>query len=619
MKVAIADIESDGLLLDATTIHCIAIKLVEIDNENNITDTGETRVYASSPLHGVRGTIQDGIEILKEADKVVFHNGIKFDISCIKKIEGVNLWDYCEVDDTLIMSQLAYPNILIIDSNNRKLPPKLKGSHSLKAWGHRLGNYKDVYEDWSKLTEEMIDYCRQDVEVLYSLYCKLLTKNIPKEALWLEYNFARIIQRQEQYGVYFDVKKAEKLHVELLREKDEATKHLHKVFTPLLLPKGKVKKDYKKPYPFKANGVIVVGDHQPIELVAFNPSSRNHIAIWFKRWYNWESPIKTDKGNDKIDESVLKGLEYPEAQVLVHYFNVDKLLGQLAEGNQAWLKNVDNDGRIHGQVNTLGAVSRRCTHSNPNLGQVPSVRAFMGKECRSLFTVPKGKKLVGCDADALELRTLSHYMARYDKGRYAQIVDKGKKEDKTDIHSMNQKAAGLPTRDDAKTFIYALMYGAGEAKLGSIVGGGFAEGKKMKDKFFQKIPALQKLTDTVVGAVRARGFLKALDGNKYFIRSEHSALNTLLQGAGALVMKYWLIFADRNLEKIYTNSSTTNSPQYEWVLNVHDEGQIECDEDIANNVAKILEDTFKEVEEYLDFRIPLKGSADVGDTWAETH
>ena len=452
MKVAIADIESDNLLLDATTIHCIAIKLLEIDDDNNITDTGETRVYASSPLHGVRGTIQEGLGILKEADKVVFHNGIKFDIPCIKKITGTNLWDYCEIDDTLIMSQLAYPNLLIIDSNNRKLPPKLKGSHSLKAWGYRLGNYKDAYEDWSKLTEEMVDYCRQDVEVLYSLYCKLLTRNIPKEALWLEYNFARIIQRQEQYGVYFDVKRAEKLHVELLTEKDKATEQLHEVFTPLLLPKGKVKNDYKKPYPFKAQGVLVVGDNQPIELVTFNPSSRNHIAIWFKRWYNWESPVRTDKGNDKIDESVLKGLEYPEAQVLAHYFNVNKLLGQLAEGNQAWLKNVRND-RIHGQVNTLGAVTRRATHSNPNLGQVPSAKAFMGKECRQLFTVPEGKKMMGIDAEGLELRMLAHYMYRYDKGRYAQIVDKGKKEDKTDIHSMNQKAAGLPTRDDAKTFI----------------------------------------------------------------------------------------------------------------------------------------------------------------------
>lgn len=163
------------------------------------------------------------------------------------------------------------------------------------------------------------------------------------------------------------------------------------------------------------------------------------------------------------------------------------------------------------------------------------------------------------------------------------------------------------------------MYGAGEAKLGSIIGGGFVEGKKMKQKFFQKIPALQKLTDAVVGSVRARGFLKALDGNKYFIRSEHSALNTLLQGAGALVMKYWLIFADRNLEKLYTNSSTAVNPQYEWVLNVHDEGQLECDEEIAQDVAKILEDAFREVEEHLGFRIPLKGSADVGDTWAETH
>lgn len=610
--IAIADIETDNLLLDATTIHCIAIKLIK---EN---DEGTTRVYTSRYIMGSSGSIQEGITILKEADKVVFHNGIKFDIPCINKLTNENLWNYCKVDDTLLMSQLAYPNMLIIDSNNSKLSPRSKGSHSLKAWGYRLGELKGTYgeqEDaWDILTEEMVTYCKQDVDVTYKLYKRLLTKKLPEEALWLEYNFARIIQRQEQYGCYFDIKKAERLHVELITDKEIATKKLHEVFTPLLLSKGKIKDNYKKPYPFKAMGVTIVGDHQPIELTSFNPSSRQHIAMWFKKWYNWESPIKTDKGNDKIDESVLKDLEFPEAKVLSHYFNVNKLLGQLAEGPQAWLKQVRDDNRIHGGVNTLGAVSRRCTHSKPNMAQIPSNRAYKGHECRSLFTVPTNKKIVGCDADGLELRTLSHFMARYDGGRYAKIVNEGKKEDKTDIHSMNQKAAGLPTRDAGKTFIYALMYGAGEAKLGTIVGGGFIEGKRMKTKFLNKIPALQKLTETVIATVKAKGYLNALDGNKYFIRSEHSALNTLLQGAGALVMKYYLVFLDRRLEGVYSHPK-----KYEFILNVHDEVQIEVDEDISKEVAIICEDVFTEVTEYLKFRIPLKGTADIGDTWADTH
>jgi DNA polymerase I-like protein with 3'-5' exonuclease and polymerase domains len=800
--IAIADIESDNLLLDATTIHCIGVKI----------DEEETICFTSRPIKGSSGSINECLNLLKKCDKVVFHNGIKFDIPCITKLTEVNLWDYCKIDDTLIMSQLAYPNMLMIDSNNRKLDGRLKGSHSLKSWGIRLGNYKDHYEDWSKLTEEMVNYCKQDVEVTYSLYKKLLTKNIPDEALWLEYNFARIIARQEQYGVYFDVKKAQTLHIELMKDKEKATTELHKVFTPLFLPKGKLKtqKDYVKKFPFKAQGKTIIGSHQPIIYTEFNPSSRQHIAIWFKRWYDWESPKETDKGNPIINDAILKDMDYPEASILAHYFEVNKLLGQLAEGDNAWLKMVRDDNRIHGQVNTLGAVSRRCTHcvplttkaltmdgwkgyeelsvgeyvlgynlktekqewtkvidkhyftnadvgiignkgnqlrctadhkwvvmkrnrskmgygnprlvkasdikhhdailmnadyddylsnhvnipvalylfsnkrcsrtcktplkgdnqrfgynvtqtnkpfiraktgvfewrytntedvwcpttelgtwvmkqedgiititgnSNPNMAQVPSSRAFRGGECRALFTVPKGKKLVGCDADGLELRTLSHYMARYDKGRYAKTVDEGNKDNGTDIHTVNQKSAGLPTRDDAKTFIYALMYGAGEAKLGTIVGGGFAEGKKMKDKFFNKIPALKKLTDTVVGAVRAKGYLLALDGNKYFIRSEHSALNTLLQGCGAVVMKYYLILLDENLQKKYK----CGDEDYEFVLNVHDEVQIECREDIAKDIAKICVDTFDDVTKRLNFRIPLRGSADIGYNWEDTH
>ena len=611
MTIAIADIESNNLLLDATTIHCIAIKLIKDD------DAEQTRVYTSRPVYGSDGDFTQALEILKTVDKVVFHNGIKFDIPCINKLLGVNLWDFTSVDDTLLMSQLAYPNLLIIDSNNSKLPPKLRGSHSLKAWGYRLGELKGIFgdggmEEWATLTSDMVEYNRQDVEVTYKLYKRLLAKNIPEEALWLEYNFARIIQRQEQFGVLFDIKKAEQLHVKLIHEKEVATKTLHEVFTPLLLPDGKPMTPAK---PYRRLGVSYEGTHQKIKLTQFNPSSRSHIAVWFKRWYNWKSPIKTENGNDKIDEGVLLSLDFPEAKVLAHYFNVNKLLGQLADGQQAWMKQVRSDtGRIHGSVNTIGAVSRRCTHSNPNMAQVPSSRAYMGHECRELFCVPAGKKMVGCDADALELRTLSHYMARYDGGSYGRTVDSGDKSNGTDIHTVNQKAAGLPTRDDAKTFIYALCYGAGAEKLGSIIGGDAKDGNKIKARFYKRIPALKELTEGVVDAVKKNGYIKALDGNPYFIRSEHSALNTLLQGAGALVMKYWLIFVDRNLSAKYKTGV-----QYEFILNVHDEAQVECDEEIAEDVAKVMSDTFAEVTDYLKFRVPIRGSAAIGYNWSETH
>lgn len=610
----IVDIEADNLILDVTTIYCIACKV----------DNNPTKVYTIRPIAGSDGPITEALSILSKADRIIGHNIIKYDLPAIKKVLGRDFFHPDKVFDTLLASQLVLPNIIEQDLNNSNLTGRYKGSHSLKAWGIRLGLHKGDFEDWSKLSAEMVEYNRQDVEVTTLLYNKLKDK-VNSRTLNLENTFCNIIARQERYGVMFDINKAQQLHIELLKEKDIMDKKLSYTFTPLYLPDGNVKTqaDYKKPFPTKTTLGMIYGDFQRIELVEFNPASRHHIVYWFKRWYGWEPTKLTDKGNPIVDEAVLDTLEYPEAKILSHYFNVNKLLGQLAEGDNAWMKQIrkDKNGlyRIHGNVNTIGAVTRRCTHTKPNMAQVPSPRAFKGKECRELFTVPKGKKLVGCDADGLELRTLSHYMARYDSGAYAKAVDEGKKENGTDIHTLNMKAAGLPDRDTAKTFIYAFLYGAGDAKIGTIVNGSDKEGKALKNKFFKQIPAIKQLITAVGEAVKKNGFVNSLDSHPYFIRSSHSALNTLLQGAGAIVMKYYLVLLDRNLEKVYTNSSTTTIPEYEFLLNIHDEVQIECNEDIAGDVASIAEATFNEVTELLNFRIPLRGSAAIGSNWYDTH
>ena len=610
----IFDIETNGLYEEASVIHCISIK----------TDDQPTEVYASKPLAGVAGTIQEGLDILSKADLLVGHNIVNYDIPVIIKLYPE--WVYNGVLDTLILSRLVYPNISLTDANRKTIPPKLKGSHSLKAWGYRLRVLKGEYaEQWGELNTEMIEYCRQDANVTALLYDKLIKANTPPEAIWLEQEFARIIGRQERYGVWFDLDKAQKLHVELLSEVERAEQELFSVFKPL---KQWTLKDYPlKPYKQDGSKSQVLlnqellgcqrnkkGEWGYYKETYFNPSSRDHIALWLKTVYNWKPTEFTETGKPVINESVLEKLDFPEGKILAHYFNVTKLIGQLAEGKNAWLKSVGKDQRIHGRVNTLGAVSRRCTHSNPNMAQVPSTRAYKGHEARELFGVPKGKKLVGCDADGLELRTLSHFMARFDGGVYAKAVDEGKKEDGTDIHTLNQKSAGLPTRDAAKTFIYAFLYGAGDGKIGEIVKGSAEDGKKLKEKFYRKLPAIKRLVELVAEVYKTTKTLKALDGNPYHIRSAHSALNTLLQGAGALVMKYYLIFLDRNLKAKYEAGK-----QYEFVLNVHDEVQIECNEEIAEDVARTAEDTFADVTAYLKFRIPLRGTASIGNTWADTH
>lgn len=621
MVIAIFDIETNGLYQELDTVHCISIK---VDDE-------ATKVYTSRDLGNTAGTIEEGLELLLKADVLVGHNIINFDIPAIQKVYP-DWQPKADLHDTLLMSRLAYPNIMLTDANRKTIPPKLKGSHSLKAWGYRLRKYKEEYEEqWEYLSIDMIEYCRQDSEVTYAVYNKLLTRNIPDEAIWLENEYAKVISRQEKYGVYFNIEAAQKLHVGLLEEVDRAEEELLKVFAPLQTwtpknyPKIAIKKNGDKSQVLLNQELIGCHFNEDMEWgyfkeVHFNPSSRQHIARWLQEVYGWKPTEFTEKGNIIINEGILDKLEFPEGKVLAHYFNVTKLIGQLAEGENAWMKHLRGN-RIHGSVNTLGAVTRRCTHSHPNMAQVPSSRKYKGHEARELFCVPKGKKMVGCDADGLELRTLSHYLSRFDSGRYAKIVDEGDKKKGTDVHNLNRKAAGLDDRDVAKTFIYAFLYGAGDEAIGSIVNGDSKKGRKLKDKFLKANPAIRKLIEKVIETYKTTGTLRALDGNLYHIRSSHSALNTLLQGAGALVMKYYLVFLDKNLSKIFTNSATGDmlGIEYEFVLNVHDEVQIECDEGVATEVARICEATFDEVTEYLNFRIPLRGTADIGDSWADTH
>jgi len=600
----IFDLETDGLLTKVTKIHC------------GVTYNTETKEYKRYDNTQIPLLIKD----LRASDTIAAHNGIGFDVPVIQKLYNIDLHAECKVVDTIIWSKVAYYNLIDIDSRSARVPPRMKGSHALKAWGFRLGEHKGTYGEqaaaWDTYSTEMLDYCEQDVAVTVKLYEKLLSKQVPQEALDIEHDFARVINRQVQHGWYFDIEEAEKLHVSLMQDKETIEKELEDTFKPLKdwVPMNKGKQFNKDGSESKvylsqvAKGAIDKGgEWGRWDEIYFNPGSRQHIARWLKHLYNWESPRKTEKGSPIIDESILKKVGKPEADLLVKYFLTRKVLGMVAEGANGWLKLVRDDHRMHGDIDTLGAVTGRCTHMRPNVAQVPSNRAFMGTECRQLFTVPEGKVIVGCDASGLELRMLAHYMAKYDNGDYGEQVVNG------DIHTINQEAAGLPTRANAKTFIYAFLYGAGNAKLGTVVGGGLKEGKKLKEDFFAKLPALKQLSDAVQRAAE-KGFLVGLSKRKYYVRSPHSALNVLLQGAGAMIMKYYLVALDKHLREVFTPGI-----DYEFIGNIHDEVQIEVSQEKAEEVAKICEKSFAAVEEQLNFRVKLEGEANIGQTWNDTH
>lgn len=602
------DIETDGLLDQLTTIHSLVIQDVV---------TGE--MWSCTNHKGIH-SIDYGLELLWRANQIIGHNIIKFDIPAIQKVYPWFTIDESKVFDTLVMSRLIWPDLMDRDEKAiryGKLDKRLRGSHGLEAWGQRLGEWKGDYskemkekglDPWAAWNEDMQRYCEQDVVVTCKFLKLIEEKATDPRAIDLEHQIAHIIWEQEQTGFAFDEDAALDLTRKLLEAKASIEGELVDLFDPwwtfddTVTPKRTV--NYKT---VDRHSTWQGASYSKIKLNVFNPTSRAHIADRLMKVRGWKPSEYTANGQPKIDDEILQSLPYPEAKKIAELFVIQKRLGQVAEGNQAWLKKINpKTGRIHGTVVTNGAVTGRMTHNNPNVAQTPSVSAPYGAECRACWIVPRGKKLVGVDVAGLELRMLAHYMAPHDGGKYGDTVVNG------DIHTANQEAAGLPTRNMAKTFIYGFLYGAGNAKIGSIVGKGAKHGGMLKKRFLEQTPALKKLTEGVTKKA-ATGTIRGLDGRVLPIRHQHAALNTLLQSAGALVCKRWAV------ECRIARNERGWQDRVKFVANIHDEIQFEVDEEIAEEWAEIAVQCIKKAGEYFRIRIPLDGDANIGNNWKETH
>lgn len=514
-----------------------------------------------------RDALQD---LLNRADKVIMHNGIFFDAPVLKKVWGVTI-KKSQVVDTLVLSRLYNPS--------------LEDGHSLAAWGQRLGFPKGEFTDFNGgLTDEMIKYCEQDTLVTKQLYLHLekeMKNDFSEKSKELEHQVAIIIAEQERNGFKLDEKGATQLLC-LLKTKLEA----HTVALQSIFP-AKV----------ESNRISKLGKPLKDIVTPFNPGSRKQIAERLIE-KGWKPKKHTEKGSVIVDETTLEGLDFPEAKAIAEYLMLQKRIAQI----ESWIEAVESDGRVHGKVITNGAVTGRMTHHSPNMAQVPNSGAIYGPECRNLWTVEKGNKLVGIDASGLELRMLAHYM---NDNAYTNEVVSG------DIHTANQNAAGLETRNQAKTFIYAFLYGAGPAKIGTITGGGAKEGQKLIDSFLKNTPKLKALREKVSRIFNEKAWLPGLDGRKLLVRSEHSALNTLLQGAGAIVMKQAVVLLSNRLKK--------EKIEHKFCANVHDEWQIETKEDTAELVGQYGVWAIEEAGKLLKMRCPLTGEYRTGLTWKDTH
>ena len=550
-KGVVLDIETDAL--DAKVIHCIVSRDIKT---NEINEFVQEECYTKFP------------EWSKTVDTFYMHNGLAFDQPIINKLTQSNI-EWNKVIDTLILTQLLNPNI---DKGN-----------SLGAWGDRLGFPKEIPpKDFSTYTPHMLEYCNRDVDVTHKLVNYLSKKSslLSNQSIKLEHKIRALVTQQEKNGFALDEQKAMVLMNSLHDEASRIEQELQEVFKPIVTKR--YHKTTNKP----------LADH----VETFNPASGPQIAKRLTT-LGWKPKDYTEKGNIIVGEEILSKIDLPEAKLIARYRLLEKRVSQIKQ----WIKAVDIQGRVHGRVQTLSAVTGRMTHNSPNMAQVPAVYSPYGKECRECWTVsdPENYSLVGTDASGLEIRALAHYMG--DKDYIKEVIE-------GDVHTANQKMANLETREQAKEFLYALIYGAGSFKIGKIVGTNSSGGQRLIDTFLKNAPALQRLRNQVDKAAKQK-VIKGLDGRQLQIKYHHAALNTLIQGAGAIICKQWLI---RMME-------LSKSLDVRLVASIHDEYQFEVHDKDVKEFCSITKKAMKETEEILNVKFPLDNEYKVGKTWADTH
>lgn len=660
MKRYLFDTESDGFVATSTKVHCISIR--DVDTKGHLS-------YGPNDIN-IALTVLDG------ADVLIGHNIQRHDIPLLKKLYGWAPKPGHIIRDTMIIARMKHPNVKDTDGElvrSGKMPAgkKYQGKHSLGAWGYRLGEHKGDYAElrraegislgitneldlakfvWGTYTPEMHEYMDQDTLTNLKLWDFLDVDNISLAAIELEHRIAIVCDAMEQAGVPFDTEKAKALHVHLITEKAKVEDELVRQFgswevpTEVLIPKRDNKKlGYVK-------GVPV----QKYKTVTFNPGSRDNIAkVLTDR--GWKPKKFTDGGKAQFDEEVLQSVvaEFPEMAGIDRYLMLDKRLSQLADGKQAWLTAVQDDGRIHGVINPMGTTTSRASHFLPNLGQVPNMASPYGPECRELFFAPKGWKFLGADMSGLELRALAHYLVPLDGGKYMLIVTNG------DVHWLHAQVMGfvegdrdkhnglhtIVREDGSKRFIYAYIYGCWDEMAGQIVfdclvkarreGGAEGQalfdkffmwngkqrelktvGKKVRDNFLTRIEGFGKLKDRIDHQVERFGWVYGLDDRKIPIRSKHSALNFLIQSCGAILCKRWVCDV---YEELCSKYKWGWDGDFVMVLWVHDEIQIICREGLEEEIGAIVVACAEKAGIPYGFRGPLNSKAVYGQTWRDTH
>lgn len=626
-KVCVGDLEADGLLVTVTKVHCGVFK-----------DIKTKEVVKFKPYQ-----INEMLKFMDTIDVLIMHNGIGYDWPLLEKLYGYQYKG--QKVDTLVMSRLLNPKRLLPPN----CPNKKAGPHSVEAWGYRVGRGKPEHSDWLNFSEEMLHRCSEDVEIQELIYNALLKEAEGgdwQSAFKMSFKLFEYLQKQESYGWLVDKEHMHFCIHQLQFWMDRIDRVLNK-YLPNVVEVLEVKDKGEYKYikkPFLKSGEYSASVLSWFESCGFDPASRivggpfSRINI---RIVNLNSPYETktfllNSGWEPLEWNYNDDGERtsPKLSKDDKFEGINSGVGRLVAKRvqcrqrkgiiEGLISIVRPDRRIASVINDLAATGR-ATHRN--IVNMPGAKSFYGKQMRKIFIADKRKVIVGTDSDACQIRMLC---GRMNDEQYTDNVLNGKKEDGTDIHSVNMRAAGLPDRDSAKTFFYAFLFGAGDAKVGKIVKGTSADGVRLKSKFLEGLPALGNLMETLTKQWRKTakqrynakfnrmeyydGIITGLDGRPIKVPSEHQILVYLLQSDEAIMMAAAYVKANADLAKKYVYGK-----QYGFLVWYHDEFQVECDEDIAEDVAKICEDSIAWAGNYFKIPCPHLGNSDIGRNWWETH
>lgn len=617
------DTETNGLMPSVNTVHCLGFA-----------DIRSGELFSFPP-----DNIEEGLRQMYDADVLSGHNIIQYDFKVLKKVYNWNPRPGTRVIDTMILARLKHSDI---KRDDMKSPDLIKlglkvGGHRLKDWGIRLGEHKAEYDGgWEVYTPEMLAYMMQDVKTNVRLLQHLKAEEYPRAPLELEQRVAEVCYQMEQAGWTFDSRRAKDLYVLLCQKRDELEARLVDGFGSwqeidrVVVPK---RPNVARGYTGVKVPILDVLTDEPVldakgrptfrfegtpvtiwKTVTFNPGSRQHIELKLRE-AGWEPEEFTPTGRAMINDEILEDIKLPNAsgvgKDLMDYLLIQKRLGTIADGPSGWLKKVQSDGRIHGKCMHIGTPHFRASHFDPNVGQVPNEHSLYGPECRECWVAPEGWLMVGADMEGCQLRGLGHYIAAFDKGAYAKMVAEG------DIHTYHMEAAApyIKSRDTSKTTIYAMIFGSAGPRIGKINGENAAIGYKIIAQLKSRIPGFGKVTQAVEAAC-AKGWLKAIDGRHVPVRSKHSALNFLITSSEAILCKTWLTNAYEELIAKYRWGYDGDFVICGWV---HDEIQVACRPEIAEDIAAILVKHAVAAGDVYGFRTKLASKSKIGRTWRDTH